>query len=183
MDPQAAQTHALAPDIVGLHTEARELMAGRLEKMNALLLREAEALVAESRDAIARARGRNEKVGGLALSIRYRRGQWGPRIVWVRVGRPVDPAASKRTATDGLVPRETRELPMPTGTWAHLNTFRRLPEPLATELRNIEIRARTLRQVVQRYRRMALDLNAQVDAEVVERSWKGRSSRDLGLDQ
>ena len=166
MQPPDDPDYALPADIRQLHTEIRGYMEPQLEKMNVWLNREGEALVTEARACIVRAQHRNEKVGGLAMAVRHRPGQWGPRIVWIRLGRPLDEVGAKRAATDGAVPRATRELPMPTGIWAHLNTFRRLPEPLSTELLAIEMRARRLRKIVLKYRRIALSLNAPVEAEV-----------------
>ena len=155
-------------------------MDAQLEKMNAWLIREGELLATEALAAIDRALDRNDNSNSLALVVRHRYGQWGPRIVWVRIGRPLDADSIKRTATNGKVPRETREIPMPTGTWVHLNTFRRLPEPLATELAEIEMRARRLRQIVVRYRRVALALKAEIDGEMEDLPQRRSSSKRKG---
>ena len=170
MEPPGNQYDALHEDLRGLHADIVAYMAAQLEKMNVWIYREAEALASEARDAIDLATDRNENVGGLSLSVRYRQGQWGPRIVWIRIGKPMELNSGKRAATRGWVPRETREIPMPSGTWVHLNTFRRLPEPLASQLVDVELRARKLRRLVVRYRQIALNLNPSIDAEVTEPS-------------
>ena len=155
-------------DYESLHMSIRAYLAERLELMNLLLYGEATELADEATKLIGAYAAKNVKAGGLALVVRYRQGQWGPRIVWIRIGRPIEYRVATRKPTGGQVPRETREVAMPTGTAAHLNTFRNLEEPLRTELRNIEIRARRLRRVTAKYRKISIQINADVDAVVAD---------------
>lgn len=153
---------------VSLHESIKAHLADKLELMNVLLYGEATMLADEATKLIGEYAAKNVKAGGLALVVRYRQGQWGPRIVWIHIGRPIKYRVATRKPTGGQVPRETREVAMPTGTAAHLNTFRSLEEPLRTALRDIEIRARRLRRVTAKYRKISIQINADVDTVVAD---------------
>lgn len=127
----------------------------QLETANSALFRMAETLAKEANSEIASLSRRAVRSPGIALSARSRRGFWGPRLVWVRIGGPRQARIASSRGQRGEwvgVARVTREIPMPDGLSVHMNVFEGMEEPIRSVARDYEVRAREIREAARVYR-------------------------------
>lgn len=137
-----------------LKTEAT-IVLEQLESINVSLFRMADDL-SEEVNAELNARGRRAaRSPRLGLKARSRRGFWGPRLVWIRIGGPREAKIATGRGKQGEwtgVGRVTREIPMPDGLSVHMNAFDGIEEPLKGKLRDYEVRAREIREAARVFR-------------------------------
>ncbi len=158
------------------------LILDQIETVNVALFRMAESLAKEANSELA-ARGRRALHSpGLGLSVRTRKGFWGPRLVWVRVGGPRQARVASSRGGRGEwagVARITRELPMPDGVSVHMNAFEGVDEPMREIARDYEIRAREIRATARVFRETYLGMGTVVKKLEARRAHERRSGSGL----
>lgn len=145
-------SHANDPEVLRLTSVA---ILEHLETVNSALFRMAETLAEEANSEISSLARRVVRSPGISLSARSRRGFWGPRLVWVRIGGPRQARIASSRGHRGEwvgVPRVTREISMPDGLSVHMNVFEGIEEPLKGKLRDYEVRAREIREAARVFR-------------------------------
>lgn len=149
-----------------------------LEYVNLALYKRAGALKDEANREISSLDRRAIRTSRIGMAVRGRKGFWGPRLVWVRIGPPRGKATRAGNGQQN-VPRATREFPMPDGVRVHFNHFETLDERIRERVLDFERRAREIRSAAKLFRATYMGAIQLRETEKSIRSAHGRSGSGL----